>query len=261
MSLNRDQTRKLREALTAGNEELFQLVLNQEPAVLLNLLKNPHVTDQHLLALLRRRDLSEELLKSVSRHELVKSTHKLKVALVYNSNTPAAIALSLLPHLYLFELLNLCILPGSTPDQRLAAERQVIQRLPTIELGQKITLARRGSGKILEALLKQGEPQVMSAALDNPHLKEIAIVSFLRGGKATAATISQIARHSRWSNRHSLRLNLLKHRLTPAIWYTLWLPGLRTFELDNLLASRQLGYQQKELVRQENRKRSGRTDF
>jgi hypothetical protein len=58
-----------------------------------------------------------------------------------------------------------------------------------------------------------------------------------------------------------LRLNLLKHRLTPAIWYTLWLPGLRTFELDNLLASRQLGYQQKELVRQENRKRSGRTDF
>jgi hypothetical protein len=259
MSLNRDQARKLRAALTAGTEELFQLVLDPEPAILLSLLKNPRLTDQHLLVLLRRRDLSEDLLKNLARHELVKSIHKLKVALVNNINTPAAIALSLLPHLYLFELLNLCILPGSTPDQRLAAERQIIQRLPTIELGQKLTLARRGSGKILEALLKQGEPLILAAALDNPHLKEVAIVSFLRSGMATAATISQIARHARWSSRHSLRLNLLKHRLTPPIWYTLWLPGLRTFELESLQVCRQLGMQQKELTRQEIRKRTGRS--
>jgi len=257
MSLDSVQGRKLAAALTAEHEELFQLILAQETAVLLNLLKNPRLTDQHLLVLLRRRDLSEELLKKVAHHDLVKSTHKLKVALVGNVNTPATVVMSLLPHLYLFELLNLCILSGTTPDQRLAAERQLIQRLPTVELGQKLTLARRGSGKILEALVKRGEHQVLTAALDNPHLKEAAIISFMRGGKATAATISQIARHTRWGNRPSLRLTILKNRSTPSIWYTLWLPGLRNFELDNLLAGKQLEGRQKEMIRQEIRKRKG----
>ena len=258
MGLDQIQVEKLRSALTAGKEELFQLVLEQDPAVLLNLLKNAHLTDQHLLVLLRRRDLSEELIKQIARHERVKTTHKLKLALVGNGNAPASITLSLLPHLYLFELLNLCILPGSTPDQRLAAERQIIQRLSTIELGQKLTLARRGTGKILEALLKQGEPQVLTAALDNPHLKEVAILTFLRSGRPTAATISQVARHARWGRRHSLRLAMLKHRLTPSIWFTLWLPARKNFELNNLLVCRQLGAGQIELVRRELHKRRGR---
>jgi hypothetical protein len=258
MDLERINIDKLKAALTGGSEDLFQLVLDQEPAVLRNVLKNPQLTGQHLLVLLRRRDLGEELLKSIARHELIKSIHLLKVALVSNSNAPASITLSLLPHLYLFELLNLCILPGSTPDQRLAAERQIIQRLATIELGQKLTLARRGSGKILAALIQQGEPQVLTAALDNPHLKEVAILTFLRSGKTTATTISQIARHSRWSHRHSLRLAILKHRHTPPVWYTLWLPTLKRFELSNLLANRQIAQQKKLLIQAALDRKSGK---
>jgi len=249
---------RLRTALTAGGEELFQLVIDQDPAVLRNLLKNPQLSDRHLLVLLRRRDLDEELVKCIARHGLVKSTHKLKVALVSNISAPASMTLTLLPHLYLFELLNLCVLPGSTPDLRLAAERQIIQRLATIELGQKLTLARRGTGKILEALIQQGEPQVLTAALDNPHLKEVAILTFLPSGKTTAATISQIARHSRWSHRHSLRLAILKHRHTPPVWYTLWLLKLKKFELSNLLAHRQITRQNKRLIQAALERKSGK---
>jgi hypothetical protein len=36
------------------------------------------------------------------------------------------VVLDVLPHLYLFELLDLCLLPGITADQRCAAERQTI---------------------------------------------------------------------------------------------------------------------------------------
>jgi len=258
MDLEQEQVDKLRAALTGSSEDLFQLVLDQDPAVLRNLLKNPQLNDRHLLVLLRRRDLDEELIKCIARHGLVKSTHKLKVALVSNISAPASMTLTLLPHLYLFELLNLCVLPGSTPDLRLAAERQIIQRLATIELGQKLTLARRGTGKILEALIQQGEPQVLTAALDNPHLKEVAILTLLRSGKTTAATISQIARHSRWSHRHLLRLVILKHRQTPPIWYTLWLPTLKKFELSNLLAHRQITQQKKLLIQTALERKSGK---
>ena len=59
MDLEQEQVDKLRAALTGSSEDLFQLVLDQDPAVLRNLLKNPQLNDRHLLVLLRRRDLTK----------------------------------------------------------------------------------------------------------------------------------------------------------------------------------------------------------
>jgi len=249
--------RRLHQALSAQGEPLFGLLGDPSMAVLTNLLKNPALAEEHLLALLRRRDLTEELLRSVHRHELTGSSHRVKLELVKNPQTPAPVALALLPHLFLFELLDLCILPGTTPDQRYAAERQLIQRLPTTEQGQKLTLARRCGGAVLEALVAAGDKQVLELALDNPRLRELALLKLLRSGRAGAETISLIARHPRWSQRKTLQQAILKHRKTPDIWYTLWLPRLKAVELRALLQGRSLGSRQKQLVEKELARRGG----
>lgn len=217
----KELTTRLLRALQAAGDELFQLVRDPEPAVLLNLLKNPHLGEVHLLALLKRRDLGEDLLKAIDQRTREKASHRLQLALARNPATPAQMVLGLLPHLYLFELLDLYTLPGTTPDQRLAAERQIMLRLPGEELGYKLTLARRAGGTILQALVRDGEPRLIQACLENPRLKEVALLQFLRSGKATAESISLIARHPRWQQRQQLRLAILKCPRTPAIWYTL----------------------------------------
>lgn len=256
--LDADFVRRLRRALTAGAEELFQVLLDPSPEVLRNLLKNPHLAEEHLLALLKRRDLSEEFLKAVHQREGAEASHRLKVALVRNPATPAQLALTLLPHLYLFELLELCILPGTTPDQRLAAERQIILRLPTIELGNKLTMARRAPSGILDALLREGEPTAVAVCLDNPRLKELAVLQMLRSGRATPETISMVARHPRWGQRVNLRQSILRHRKTPLIWFLQWLPRLKGSELKSLSAAKNLTPQQRKLVAAEWQKRQGR---
>jgi len=255
--LDASLVRRLHLSLTGQGEQLFTLVTDPAPAVLANLLKNPALGEEHLLPLLKRRDLHEELLKTVHRHPLTGSSHRVKLALVKNPQTPAPVALALLPHLFLFELLDLCILPGATADQRYAAERQLIQRLPTTELGQKLTLARRSGGAVLDALVTAGDKPVLEIALDNPHLREVALLKFLRSGRATAETLSLVARHPRWGQRHGLQQAILKHRKTPAIWHTLWLPKLNTVELRALLQGRTLGPAQKQLVAKELDRRSG----
>jgi hypothetical protein len=254
-NLDPSLSRRLYQALTAGKEELFQVIEDPSMEVLQSALKNPVFNENHLLVMLKRRDLSEDLLKAVYRVQMVAENHELKVALVHNPHTPAHVTMALLPHLHLFELVNICYLPGVAQDQKIAAERAIIQRLPTTPLGNKITLARRSTSAVAEALVREGDPRFMDACLDNPHLKESAIYQFLNSPNSTAEGISIVARHPRWKGRINLQLAILKNPKTPSVWFTLFLPHLRVSDINGILASRRINHSQKMLLQEELRRR------
>ena len=250
-----EQGKRLYKALTATSDELFQVLLDPEMQVLRSSLKNPHLNADHLLTLLKRRDLSEDLLKAIYQLEIARGNHRLQVALVKNPGTPGPVALALLPHLRLFELVDLCLIPGVTPDQKFGAERAILQRLPTTELGNKMTLARRATATVVGEILKGGEARLVEICLSSPRLREVAILQFINGASSSAETISIIARHAKWKLRPNLRMAILKNRRTPAIWFTLFLPLLHTADVRNLLVSRNLKPEQKKLVQDELKKR------
>ncbi len=251
------QLKKTQHGLCAGPEELFQLLLDPDSRFLAVLLKNKALTEDHLLTLLKRRDLSEELLRQIYKRHKETPSHRLRLALVRNPATPGALIQTLLPHLRLFELLDLCLLPGATPDQRLAAERALLQRLPTAALGNKITLARRGPATIVGELLKEGQTQICAVCLDSPRLKEAAVFQFLCGASANAETISMIARHQRWRERPNLKPAILKNKRTPAIWYRLWLPTVNLNLLKQLQRHFKAVPDKKRLIDEELKNRSG----
>ena len=247
--------RRQHKALTATGDELFQVLLDPEFQVLRPALKNPNLHEDHILTLLKRRDLSEDLLKAIYQLETFKSSHRLQVALVKNPGTPGPIVLTLLQHLHLFELVDLCLIPGVTPDQKFAAERAILQRMPTTELGNKMTLARRTTAAVVGEILKEGEIRLVEICLNSPRLREVAILQFINGAKSSPETISMVARHPKWKSRPNLRLAILKNRRTPAIWFTLFLPQLRTADIRNLLVSKKLNTAQKKLIQDELKKR------
>jgi hypothetical protein len=252
-----DLNRRLYRALTAGKDDLFDVVHDQAPEVIANLLKNPALDENHLLALLKKRELSEEIIHAIYRHEVAEGSHRVKVALVHNPSTPTPVRLAVIPHLYLFELVTICSLPGVTADQRLAAERAIIQRLPTTPLGNKITLARRGTASLVAELLRMeaGNPMIVEACLSNPHLKESAVFQFLSSGTGTAETVSMVGRHERWKLRPNLQMAMLKNSHTPMVWFALWLPRLKTPDLQKLLVSGRLNSVQRQEVESEIAKR------
>ena len=135
--LNSAQARLLTSALTATSEQLFQLIQESAPEILKAILHNPNICADHLISLLKRRDLSEHIPKLIHQRQSNNLSHKLTLALVKNPSTPGNLVRSLLPLLRLFELVDLCVIPGVTHDQRLAAERELIKRLPTTPLGNK----------------------------------------------------------------------------------------------------------------------------
>ena len=236
-------------ALTADRERLFSTIQDHREEVLQAALRNPCLDHQHLLTLLKRRDLEPIITAIYTRKRLIEA-HSVKFAIVAHRDTPVHIAQALLPLLYIFDLLKLCLMPGLSADIHLAAERKIVQQLPAQPLGNKLTLARRGTSAILDALLREWLHNVVEVCLDNPHLKEGSLYQFLASSHATAEAVSIVARNSRWKSRPNIRLAILKNPRTPLIWFTLFLPGLPAATLRDLLVSPRLTPAQKELVRQ-----------
>lgn len=239
---------RLHRALTADNEELFLLVQDPAADVLRAILRNRNLNQEHLLALLKRRDLPADLLKTICQFKATATSHQLKVALARHHQTPAAIMQALLPQLYLFELLDICLLAGPSPDQKLAAERAIAQRLPTTPLGSKLTLARRGTAILAGELLKHAESEIMDACLDNPRLRELSLIQFLGSAYATADKISRIARNPRWKMNANVRLAVLKNPQTPEVWFLQFLPQLPVKEVRTLLHSTRLRPNQRQII-------------
>jgi len=247
---------RLQRALLVEGDELFSLVQDGAPEVLRTLLKNRHLAEEHLLALLRRRDLGEDLLKALHQHELATTSYRLKVALAAHPNSPTLVLQGLLPHLHLFDLLGISLHPATTPDQKLAAERTIVQRLPGVALGNRITLARRAPSTLLVELLAGGEGQVLAAALDNPRLKEGSLVQYLSKGRATAQAITAIFRHPRWQQLPAIRQTLLKNSQTPESIFRQLLASCPLAELKNLRLSNRLTPAQKLIISDELQRRS-----
>lgn len=239
----------LHRAVTADKDELFSVLQNQEAEVLQAVLRNPRLDENHLLALLKQRGLPKELFAAIYAAKHLMESRHLLFALVSHPETPAHISLTMLPHLSIFELIKICHIPGISPDQRTAAERSIIQRLPAQPLGNKLTLARRGTAAVAEALLKEGIPPLIEACLDNPHLKEGSVHQFITSAASTAETISIVARSSRWKGRPNIRLAILKNPRTPVVWFTLFLPSLPRTNVKELLSVPRLTSTQKDLVR------------
>lgn len=247
--LDQNLSQRLHEALTADKDLLFSVVQDASGDVLLAALRNPSLDEQHLLTLLKRRGLGEIPAAIYNNKRLIEN-YSVKFALIRHPETPSHIVLTLLPLLYIFDLVKICQMPGIVADVHLAAERSIVQRLPTQPLGNKLTLARRGTATVVEALLREGLPNVVEACLDNPHLKEGSLYQFLSSAHATAENVSIVARSSRWKGRPNIRLAILKNPRTPVIWFTMFLPGLPATTLRDLLSSPRLTFAQKELVRQ-----------
>jgi hypothetical protein len=248
MTLDTATAKLLHKALTESGEGLLQIVQQAPQEILQAALRNPSLAENHLSALLKRRDLGEDLIKNICKLSLTEANHNLKVAIARHPNTPAPQLLAILPQLHLFELLNLCLLPEITPDQKVAAERVIIQRLPLTPLGNRLTLARRATSALLEALIKEGDPRLVEICLANPRLKEGTLFQFVRSGAATAETISMVARSPRWQNRPTLREAILSNPKTPLVWFTLWLPGMKLPEIKRLVLSNRLTVAQKKAV-------------
>ncbi|WP_282754532.1 hypothetical protein [Desulfuromonas thiophila] len=239
---------ELKQALTGNAEQLRHIVRQADLEVVRAALKNVHCCEEHLLLIAQRPDLDGLFCKTLCKHSLVRRK-PVALALVRHPQLPPLQLKTVLQWLQLFDLVRLCQQPGLHQDVRVAAERAIIERLPGCPLGNRISLARRTGSAVLQALIQEGQPQVVEACLDNPHLKEAALYLLLNGPNASPQVIRLIASHPRWQRRPHLQRAIARNSQTPADLFRQLLSSLPAEEIRNLLLSQRLGARQKSWLR------------
>jgi hypothetical protein len=230
---HRDSARAAR-ARTAPADELPALVHDSAEAVLLALLENPHFEESHLLLLLERKNLTGRILEAIAHHKEWMGSYPVKLRVAAHPHTPRLAAIPLIRQLYLFDLANLTLQPAVPAELKRLAEEQIVARLEQLPLGQKLTLARRGSARIAGALLAEGHPQVVPLALDNGFLTEAQVLKVLARDELGEEVVSAVARHGKWSALYNVRMGLVRHPATPLARLLAFLPDLTLGDLREL---------------------------
>lgn len=173
------------------------------------------LTEDVALSLLKRPDLPAEALEQLAKNGSLSKLRKVKLALVEHPKTPRRVSLPLVRQLYTFDLMQVALTPVVPADIKLAADEALCNRMETISVGEKVTLAHRASGRVAGDLLGDGDARVVHAALENARLTEPAIVRALMRHDAPTALVEAVCRHPQWSLRREIRVALLRNEKTP----------------------------------------------
>jgi hypothetical protein len=140
------------------------------------------------------------------------------------------VSVPLVRQFYTFDLMKVALSPSVPADVKVAADDVLISRLKTVTIGERLTLARRASGRVAAALLLDvekmdgkivdgnigdaetvaRETRVLQAALENPRLTAALVISSVLRPAASAALVHAVARHAKWSPRREVRAALLR---------------------------------------------------
>ena len=229
-------TSELDRARTATGEELAALLHHHSADVLLTLLDNPALDKTQLCLLLDRKDIPAEVLEEVTHRKPLLKNYRVKRALAFHPRTPRLAGLRFIRELYLMDLMQLTLLTGTSAELKRIAEEQLVARLPQLPLGQKITLARRGTGRVAGALLADGHTQVLSVVLDNPSLTEAQVLKALSRGRLPVGVVKAVAQHGKWSHVYNVRLALVRHPSSTLSTILAYLPEITVSDLRELAA-------------------------
>lgn len=174
------------------------------------------VSEDLALAQLKDPEFTSEQIEKLSRDTTTMKSRKVRMAVAAHARAPRRVALRVVRELYTFELMQFALMPSAPADLKHVADELLLGRLPSITLGERISLARRSSPTIAGGLLLDKEARVWQTALENPRLTEVGVVKALQKTGASRAFVEAICDHAKWSPRLEIRVALLRNAHTPA---------------------------------------------
>jgi len=223
----------------ADSGELLEWVQDRADALdvpaVRQILRNPFVTGDVV-----------EALMAVPR---LLAAYEVRSAVARHPKTPPVHSQRLIPTLFWRDLLELSLDHRLPPVVRRLAERHLVQRLPGITLGEKLSLARRASHFVLHALRTESEPRIIEALLENPRLTEGILLPLVGRESTPPEVLRVIAKNRRWGRSYGIRSHLCRNPRTPGVVVIGLLAGLKRSDLRLIVGDSRLPRRTRERAR------------
>ena len=231
---------RLEQALTAQEEELWLLVRDTHPQVILNVTLNRSLNEEMAIFLAKTRNAPAEALGFLAGDVRFKNSYKLKLALCRNPRTPQRMSFSLLKFLRIFDLGDLSRDQTVPVTMRQKIELMITEKIPSLPSGVRIALAKRSSSAIVMAIMARGDNNTVIACLDSPVITETHLCEIINRRGAKASIIHMISEHPKWSLRYAIKYSLIRNFHTPMLRVTQFIPDMKTNDLRELYSSESL---------------------
>ena len=228
-----EQASPARGAAAAGS--LLRLVHSKSPDVLLGLLDHADLDEGCLVLLLRNPALPAEAIDRICREETFFSSYRVKAALAQHPRTPQHVSLRFLPHLYWRDQLQVSRDFRISMVLRRKAEHAIIERLPKLASGERVTLARLATTEILKVLVGEKDSRLLGACLENPRATEEIVIRLVYSEEVSPRFLLELSQMARWFTRYNVKLALARAAQSPVPLVLRVLPLLKLVDLKNLL--------------------------
>jgi hypothetical protein len=202
-----------------------------------DLLDERDASPERLLEAIRRPGVSPAVLQRIGRNPAALKSYKVRAALVQHPKAPRPLSMSLVSSLNWSDLARIASASRLPIALRCAADKILLLRLPELELGEKVSLARVASPSVIRGLRDENSPLVARALLENPSLRFEEVLAMAERPDAPGALLGTLAESARFARRQELRLALAAHPRTPPATALRLVAGLDERSLETLVAS------------------------
>jgi hypothetical protein len=234
MSESEETRREL--ATTAGEEEIASYLHDPSPKVIRALLQNRHLSEEDLTIIAKRKNLPSDILEMIFKDKRWSESYPVRLALARNPRSPLSVSLTIARYLRIFDLEEITRCHFIPLVFRHKVEMIINERLPTMPLGNKKTLAKKATGGVLLKLLLDADAEVVKLSLNNPHITEGHLFKVISRSDTREDTIRMIAEHPNWSSRSLIRVSLVRNVHTPLSFSTRYITEMKIMDLRELYA-------------------------
>ncbi len=242
-------------AVAADEDDIARYLHDPSPKVIRALLENRNLSEEDVLIIVKRKNLPPDILETIFKNKRWAESYPVRLALARNPRSPLSVSLSIARHLRLFDLEEITRSHFIPLVFRHKVETIINERIPTMPLGNKITLAKRSAGGVLLKFLLDADAEVVKLCLHNPHITEGHLLKAISRKDTHAETILLIAKHPNWSNRSLIRFSLARNAHTPVSLSVRFLAEMKIMDLRELYADPSVPVTIKPFIHRELRER------
>ena len=171
--------------------------------------------EREALQVLRHPFSSAQVVELVLSRSFLLRASAVRKAVALHPAAPRADALRCLDDLGWRDLLDIGREARTPAPVRRSANQKIVERLPVLAIGERVTLARLTDRELLRLLLADTEEKVFLAVLRNSRLVTEDLVTFISTGSPSAVHLALLAADPLWKERPPVRRALLRSRRTP----------------------------------------------